>query len=43
MMFYIAVIERDDGTTYEQKYKDFYDLLNLAVSLGSGYRIVDIF
>lgn len=43
MMWYHAVIERPDGSTYIQKYKEFEDLVHLAHSLGKGYYIVDIF
>lgn len=39
---YIAVIERPDGSTYEQPYKDFEDLLALQKYLGDDYWIVDV-
>lgn len=42
-MWYYAVIERDDGTTYTQRYKEFEDLVSLLYSLGPDYWIVDIF
>lgn len=38
-----AVIERPDGSTYEQVYKEFEDLLSLKESLGDDYWIVDIY
>lgn len=41
--YYIAVIERVDGTTYEQPYLEFEDLCDLSDSLGSDYWIVDIY
>lgn len=41
--WYYAEIERPDGSTYVQKYKEFEDLVLLARSLGDGYLIVDIF
>ena len=40
---YCAIIERPDGTTYEQLYGDFYDLLELKAMLGRGYWIVAIY
>ena len=42
-MNYTAVIECPDGTTYEQDYKDFEDLLLLKQMLGNDYWIVDIY
>ena len=42
-MSYYAVIERYDGSTYVQPYKDFYALVDLVNSLGDGYFLVDIF
>lgn len=42
-MWYYAVIERRDGSTYVQRYKEFEDLQYLLRSLGSDYWIVDIF
>lgn len=42
-MMYTAVIERPDGSTYEQDYKDFEDLLLLKQMLGNDYWIVDIY
>lgn len=40
---YIAVIEREDGSTFEQVYKDFYELVELSDHLGDGYLIVAIY
>lgn len=42
-MWYFAVIERCDGTTYTQRYKEFEDLLFLISMLGRDYKVVDIF
>ena len=42
-MWYYAVIERSDGSTYTQRYKEFEDLVNLLYSLGRDYLVVDIF
>lgn len=39
---YIALIERDDGSTYEQYFDDLEDLCDLQDSLGS-YYIVQIY
>lgn len=41
--YYYAVIEREDGSTYVQPYKEFEDIVLLSDSLGDGYYIVDIF
>lgn len=40
---YTAVIERPDGSTYEQDYYQFEDLVYLASILGRDYWIVDIY
>lgn len=40
---YYAVIEREDGSTFVQPYKEFEDLVSLSDSLGDYYYIVDIF
>lgn len=40
---YTALVERDDGTTYEQRYNDIYDLIDLMDSLGEEYQICDIY
>lgn len=40
---FVAVIERLDGTTYEQPFYDFEDLLFLRDVLGPDYLIVDYF
>lgn len=40
---YIAVIERPDGSTYEQPFSDLYDLIELAGYLGDDYQIVSIY
>lgn len=40
---YYAVVERLDGSTYVQPYKEFEDLVSLISMLGSDYLIVDIF
>lgn len=40
---YNAVIERSDGSTYIQRYKEFEDLIYLIKSLGRDYFVVDIF
>ncbi len=40
---YTAVIERLDGSTYEQNYQDFDDLIDLKQSLGDDYWIVSIY
>lgn len=42
-MNYTAVIERPDGTTYTQDFKEFEDLEILAQMLGPDYWIVDIY
>lgn len=42
-MWYYAVIERRDGSTYVQRYKEFEDLIDLIFMLGPDYWIVDIF
>lgn len=42
-LLYTAVIERPDGSTYLQDYKEFEDLIWLSNILGSDYLIVDIF
>lgn len=41
--WYVAVIERPDGSTYEQRYKYFEDLIHLYYALGSGYRICEVY
>lgn len=43
MSWYTAIIERPDGSTYEQRYKEFEDLVYLLRSLGKYYRIVEIY
>lgn len=43
MSYYIAVIECPDGTTYEQRFYDFYELLDLKKMLGAEYLIVSIY
>lgn len=43
MIPYHAVIERPDGSTYVQMYREFEQLQNLLCSLGKGYYIVEIF
>ena len=40
---YYAIIERPDGSTYEQGYDDFYDLLDLIMFLGRKYRVVEVY
>ena len=40
---YTAIIEDPDGLTYEQSYKEFEDLVELANMLGKDYWIVDIY
>lgn len=42
-MDYIAVVERPDGSTYEQPFREFEDLLELATYLGDEYRVVDVY
>lgn len=43
-MRYKALIEcLVDGSTYLQDYEDFYDLIDLADSLGQFYRIAMIY
>jgi len=40
---YFAVIERDDGTTYTQCYREFEDLQQLLYMLGDDYLVCDIY
>lgn len=42
-MFYYAVIEREDGSTYTQPYREFEELQMLLTFLGPGYLVVDIY
>lgn len=41
---FIAVIERPDGTCYEQPFKDYSEIVFLITHiLGEGYEVVDIY
>lgn len=40
---YYALIEREDGSTYIQAYREIEDLEKLYNSLGEGYKICCIF
>lgn len=40
---YTVLIVRDDGSTYEQKYREIEDLIDLSESLGEGYKICDVY
>lgn len=40
---YFVVVERDDGTTFTQKYYEFEQLVDFVYSLGSDYLVVDIY
>lgn len=42
-MGYTAIIECPDGSTFEQFYKDFEDLIELKECIGDDYWIVDIY
>lgn len=42
-MRYTALIERDDGSTYEQHYDEIEDLIYLMDHLGIGYMICDVY
>lgn len=41
---YVAIIEDQDGHTYEQPYFDFKELEELvSIVFGEGYRVVTIY
>lgn len=40
---YCCKIERPDGSTYEQSYNEFEDLLYIRSIIGEDYLIVDVY